>query len=146
MIKAPERMSTVIRMIQDNSGKVLENSLDASALRQTVIANNIANVDTPGYKRELVDFESRLKAAINMSGKLSLSRTDRAHLGFADRMTEIRGKTYLEPTGSLRMDDNNVDIDQEIAMFVENTLKYSTLTRALSDKFSKIDAAIKGRG
>jgi len=137
----------LIRMVQDTATNILEKSLDASSLRQQAIANNIANVDTPGYKRELVDFEERLQEALFRGKRLKLNKTDSAHLGKGIENPErIEAEIYKDQTRSIRVDDNNVDVDMEIALFAENTLKFSTMTRAINDKFAKIDSAIKGRG
>ena len=115
----------------------LEKSLDATWLRNDVISQNIANADTPGYKRKEVQFEeflsSELKNSRITSGKSRIS-------GSGDiRITEDH-KNY-----SYRLDGNNVDIEQEMAQMAMNTLRYNTLIQRMSGQFSKIRTIISGR-
>ncbi|HWQ62626.1 MAG TPA: flagellar basal body rod protein FlgB, partial [Negativicutes bacterium] len=101
---------------------VLEQALGAAALRHKVIANNIANVNTPGFKKSDVVFEDKLAAA--MTGKpLPMARTHAGHLPGrqGDAFTPA---VVTDTTTSLRTDGNNVDIDAEMANVAKNTLYY----------------------
>lgn len=111
---------------------VLDKAADASWARSTVLTNNIANVDTPNYKRKDVQFESYLMSAL--AGGESLD--DR--VGEVDLAT-LNSTTYTDRANtSYRMDGNNVDIDSEEAEFAKNQLKYYTISDSLSQEFGRI--------
>lgn len=95
---------------------VLEKASDASWTRNSVISNNIANVDTPGYKRKDVQFEQYLQSAV--SGGCSLDD----NVAEAD-LESLTGTTYTDyATASYRIDGNNVDIDTENAELAKTRL------------------------
>ena len=97
---------------------VLEKASDASWARNSVISNNIANVDTPGYKRKDIEFEQYLQGAV--SGGSSLD-DDIAEVD----LDSLTGTTYTDyATASYRIDGNNVDIDTENVELAKNQIKY----------------------
>lgn len=130
------------RMINSNAFdyiNVLDKAADASWLRNDAIANNIANVDTPGYKREDVTFESELSKALKYSGydtmdeKVKNLRTD-----------QLEARTYKDYSGySYRLDGNNVDIDTENTMLAKNQLMYEGLLNSISQEFANLQTAMK---
>ena len=96
---------------------VLDKAADASWMRQEAISNNIANVNTPGYKRQDVAFEDSLQEA------------------------DLRIRSYTDSSGfSYRLDGNNVDIDTENAALARNQLKYNALVDSINHEFSMIKA------
>ena len=117
---------------------VLDTAADASWTRNDVIANNIANVDTPGYKRQDIDFESELKRALGNSKYESMDSKvaglDNSSLS-ADVYTDSANYSY-------RMDGNNVDIDTENVTLAKNQIRYNGLMSALGQEFSNITTAI----
>ncbi len=117
---------------------VLDKAADASWTRNDVIANNIANVDTPGYKRQDIDFESELKRALGNSKYESMDSKvaglDNSSLS-ADVYTDSANYSY-------RMDGNNVDIDTENVTLAKNQIRYNGLMSALGQEFSNITTAI----
>ena len=128
--------------IFDNAS-VLQKGLDASWLKNKVISNNIANVDTPGFKASSVSFESAFKAALK-SGELTAKKTRSKHIDFSGQdlsalVTRDTGTTY-------RMDGNNVNIDAQNAELAKNTIYYNTLVQQLSSEFRKLNMAIKEGG
>lgn len=115
---------------------VLEKAADASWTRNTVISNNIANVDTPNYKRQDVSFESYLKTAINSNQVL-----DQA-VNTMDVST-ITPSVYTDhETLSYRLDGNNVDIDVEQANLAENQIKYYTLLDSINQEFERLKSVL----
>lgn len=120
---------------------VLEKALSASSLRQKVISNNIANVNTPDYKKSEVSFEDMLQSA--MSGeKLPMVQTNSKHLssqpiGIPNPKLNVIGNT------SLRKDGNNVDIDVEMANLAKNSIYYNAVVHQLSSYYLGIKSAIK---
>ena len=115
----------------------LEKSLDASWLRNNVISQNIANVDTPGYKRKEVQFGEYL----NSEMKHSRISNGKSHLqGSGDIKMIEENSSY-----SYRLDGNNVDIEREMAKMAANSLKYNTLIQRINGKFNKLRTVIRGR-
>lgn len=115
---------------------VLDKAADASWMRQEAISNNIANVNTPGYKRQDVAFEDSLREAISNSRYRSTDEKV-ANLSKAD----LRIRSYTDSSGfSYRLDGNNVDIDTENAALARNQLKYNALVDSINHEFSMIKA------
>lgn len=119
--------------------RLLDKAADASWLRNEAIGNNIANVDTPGYKRQEVAFESVLKKALGNNRYESMdSKVARA------KTKNLSFKTFTDYSGySYRLDGNNVDIENEEVMLAENQLKYQGLLTGISEEFNNLQIAMK---
>lgn len=116
---------------------VLDRAADASWTRNDVLSNNIANADTPGYKRKDVQFETYLSNAV--AGTDSLDE----RIANLD-LNELNATTYTEQAGlSYRMDENNVDITTENVELAKNQLKYYTLMNSINQEFSRLKSALK---
>ena len=116
---------------------VLEKACDASWTRNSVLANNIANVDTPNYKRKDVQSEEYLLSEIGYTDSLDDEVAD----GDLDMLTAT---TYTEYTDvSYRIDGNNVDIDTESSELAKNQIKYYTMLDSVSQEFNRIKSVIK---
>ena len=116
---------------------ILDRTLDASWKRQTAIANNIANVDTPGYKRQDVTFSNILTEEIE---DINYKTRDQA-IRHAD-MDDLESEIYTDAENfSYRIDKNNVDIDSENVELASEQLKYQTMTTATSSEFSRFRTA-----
>ncbi len=105
-----------------NYVNVLDKAADGAWMRNQAIAHNIANVDTPGYKRQDVSFEAELKHALKASKYVSLDeKVD--HLN-QNGLSRINPRTYSDYSGySYRLDRNSVDIDTENVELASNQLK-----------------------
>jgi flagellar basal-body rod protein FlgB len=126
-----------------SSVPVLTKSLDASMLRQRAIANNIANVNTPGYQRVEVTFEDELRRALDKT-KIRGLRTDNNHLELGKRnISSLQPKVEKPNDPTLPSGVNNVDIDAEMAKLAENQILYNFSAKFLSGKFKKLNAAIQ---
>ena len=119
---------------------VLDKAADASYLRNDAISENIANVDTPGYKRIDVDFQSVLATEIGKSKYISLDKkikdVNLKHL-------EVSAKT--DPAAapySYRLDGNNVDIDTENVELAANQITYQALIGSMGQEINRIKTAI----
>ena len=119
---------------------VLDKAADASYLRETLIANNIANVDTPTYKRKDLDFQSVLEH------ELQVGSTKYPNLDTLVKNMDTSGLTaevYKDYENySYRIDKNNVDIDTENVELASEQLRYQQLTTAVSQEFSHLKTAI----
>ena len=118
---------------------VLDKAADASWLRNELISNNIANQDTPGYKRTDVDFESQLSQALKNQKYTSID----AKVKNVD-LKKLNGRIYTDYGDfSYRMDENNVDPEQEQVKLAANQLKYQGLIQAMTKEFSNIKSVLK---
>ncbi len=123
----------------------LQGALEAANTRQQVISNNIANNDTPYFKRSDVSFESLLQQEMNgdmpvLKGK----KTDSRHFNI--------GPILSVPTAAISQDDstimnnnlNNVDIDQEMSLLADNQLRYNSYISLMNEKIEMMRTAAKG--
>ncbi len=118
---------------------VLDKAADASWTRETLIANNIANADTPGYKRQDIDFQSLLMDEMGRYKYTSLDQKvknmDLSNLN-ANVYTDHRGYSY-------RLDKNNVDPDTEQVELASEQIKYQALTTSITSEFQRLQSVIK---
>jgi flagellar basal-body rod protein FlgB len=114
--------------------------------RTSLLANNIANADTPGYKAQDLDFRSVLSATGGGSTKLSLAATQsgQANPTAADPASSALPLKYRVPLGP-SLDGNTVDVPLEQAAFAENTVRYQSALTFLQDKFRTLMTAITGQ-
>jgi flagellar basal-body rod protein FlgB len=114
---------------------LLERSLDIGRLRHGVIASNVANLDTPGYRPKEIDFDKALKDSLERK-PVDLTRTHPLHFG----AKAGRYETSYEEAG------DRVDIDQEMSKLSENNLRYQTDIEMLLRKFSMLKYGITEGG
>lgn len=107
-------------------------ALDGLSLREQAISRNIANIDTPGYQAQTVNFQEALSRLVDNNVLLPLTTTNKAHLTTAN--SETRLTTTLRPGGTERADQNNVDIDVEMADMSEVGIQYQAISQAISKK------------
>lgn len=112
--------------------------MNGSSMRHEVLINNIANANTPNFKRNDVSFQSALEGAINP--QLPLKTTKSKHINIATSTTEPL--IIQDQETSLRSDGNNVDIDIELASMAENNLYFNSLVNFLSSQLSLLRQAI----
>jgi flagellar basal-body rod protein FlgB len=120
---------------------LLKKGLDAAALRHRVISNNIANINTPGFKRSSVVFGKELAKA--SKSRFVAKRFHPKHIPFG-RKDEFYPKIVVEENTVYRNDKNNVDLNQEMADLAKNTLYYNALATRISSKFRSILSVIQG--
>jgi flagellar basal-body rod protein FlgB len=122
--------------------------MDASLLRQNVIANNIANVNTPNFKRGQVNFESRLAHALASERREPRFRealTDEAHIPFHETLDyrDVRPRRVTDFATTAKNNGNNVDIDVEAMDQLNNQLAYQMMTRSVADAFQRINLVLR---
>ncbi len=119
-----------------NYVNILNKALDASWARQTVLANNISNQTTPGFKRKDVSFEGYLESALQGIGSID-EKIDKLDLN------KINYTTYTDLSNySYRLDGNNVDSAVEQANLASNQIRYQLLTAAMNSEFNRIKMAM----
>ena len=127
----------------------VQTALRGLSMRQQAISNNIANVDTPGFKGTDVAFETELKRAMSgaVTGKgngLAMATTDAGHLSGRSGAASfaVTPQEVAAPGSQLRNDGNNVDVDREMARLAETSLSYNALVEAMNLKLSMLRSAI----
>jgi flagellar basal-body rod protein FlgB len=124
---------------------VVTRSMDASMLRNRVIANNIANVNTPGYKRVEVSFEEELRHALDRT-RLNGAKTASNHMDFGRKnLSEVHAEAHHPYDPTLPSGVNNVDIDMEMAKLAETQISYNYAVKFGQGIFKKMNAAIQGK-
>ena len=120
---------------------ILDKAADASWMRENEITNNIANIDTPGYKRQDVDFESVLQKAL---GKTKYSSLDKKVRELNQDLGKLTTTSYTDAANySYRLDRNNVDENTENAELASESLRYQLLTTAITNNFSRMQTVLK---
>ena len=121
----------------------IEKLLNLSATRHKLIASNVANVTTPGYKSKSIDFDTELKKALEPE-KSPLTVTNERHIPLSSSrhsLPEIKEADYTENGTGI----NSVDIDSEMADLAQNQLVFELGAKLITDKFTGLKSAIRGR-
>ena|SRR5438046_3065098 len=113
-------------MLNDVTMDIVYKAMQGLSARQTATADNIANVETPGFKAGTVDFESSLRSAIQD--------------GDATEASFTAGKS-AQPNGP---NDNNVSLDEETVTAINTNLRYQTMVEAMNAKFRLLRTAMEG--
>lgn len=133
------------RTLFDRTVGILSRTLDYRVRNQRVIASNIANIDTPGFRPKKLKFDEELRRAVE-DKQVHLRTTDRKHLpGFQDSGLEGDGSFVLETEPESIAGDHSLDIDREMAKMAKNNLLYEATVKMLSKKFDLLREAIEGR-
>ncbi|NLP03467.1 MAG: flagellar basal body rod protein FlgB [Fibrobacter sp.] len=132
-------------MLSRTNLPLTQKMMDTAMLRGRVIANNIANVNTPGYRRVEVAFEEELRSALDRT-KLKGTRTDEKHLAMGRKdLSGVNAEAYHPYDPTLPSGVNNVDIDMEMAKLAETQITYNYAVRFGQGVFKKLNAAIQGK-
>ncbi len=128
-----------------NQVDMLERGLDTAWLRQETIAQNIANANTPGYKSKRVDFEGAFLSALDDRSDFASHRTREGHLDFGDDRSplEVRPAVAENDHYTMRMDGNNVDVDQENVELAKNTIRYDVLSTKVNAELARLKMTIR---
>lgn len=122
---------------------VLDKAADGAWARNNAIANNIANVDTPKYKRQDVSFQAELVHALKASKYETLDQKVR-NINDRGGLSKIEPRTYTDYPGfSYRLDKNNVDIDNENVELASNQLVYQGIVQSVNAEFTNLKTVIK---
>jgi flagellar basal-body rod protein FlgB len=126
---------------------VLKKTLDAQATRQRAHAQNIANAETPGYRRVAVDFESELQSVLGENNVGAMKRTDSRHMntGGSGTLEDLAPKIRVEQPDSESSGVNSVDMDQEMSEMAETQIRYLTALELLKRRYTSLKSAIKGQ-
>lgn len=124
--------------------KVLEGGLDGTSLRQRVLADNIANNDTPDFKRSDLKFDKYLQEALEETKTITVGN-EPGHIPIT--MTGLSSDNFVEKdtNTTYRNDGNNVDIDVEMTRMVENQLQFNALSSMITQHIALLKQAISGQ-
>lgn len=125
---------------------VHQDALKLYAQRTSVLANNIANADTPNYKAQDIDFRAVLAGTAGAGGNtLALSTTNGSHVAgttaASGTAAQLKYRVPLAPS----LDGNTVEVQMEQAAFAENSVRYQAALSFLSSKFRDLMTAITGQ-
>ncbi|WP_447973795.1 flagellar basal body rod protein FlgB [Nitrospira sp. Kam-Ns4a] len=128
----------------DRTMTMLERVLDIRAARHQVIASNIANEETPGYRAKELPFREMLMAVLHGTPASQLRITHPRHLGGHPSLTSLTAAHLVTaPEGSAGLDANTVSLDRELANLTENTMQYQAAATILAMRFQQVLAAIR---
>ncbi len=126
---------------------IITREMDVAVMRRNVIANNIANADTPNFKRSVVNFESQLKRALDSEKIVPFPQviTDPRHIPF-DRPIDYRGvapRRVLDYLSESKNNGNNVDMEEEGMDSLTNQLLYTTLAQTISSEIQRVNIVLR---
>ena len=110
---------------------LLQAGMKAEGARQKAIASNIANIETPGYRRLDIKFEELLTEALESSGRTTIS--------------DIEPEIFQPQNTPVKSNGNDVNLEAEVGNLVKNSLRYTAYVRLMNKKFAQIEAAISLR-
>ncbi len=117
--------------IKPSQFEVLSKLVDVSTVRHRVIANNIANVNTPGFKRMELHFEETLATQMKREGRINAS--------------VVSAEVRADKKSPARVDGNNVDIDGEMGAMQKNSMLHNTYLQIINNRVAQMRQAITGR-
>jgi len=106
----------------------IDAGIRAESFRQKAIANNVANMETPGYRRIDVKFEELLAKALDSSGSVDLSK--------------IKALIYQPKETPVKSNGNDVNLEAEVGEMVKNTLRHKAYVRLLNKKYKQMELAM----
>ena len=107
---------------------LIEAGIRAEGFRQKAIANNVANLETPGYRRIDVKFEELLAKSLDSSGAVDIS--------------ELEPQIYQPKQTTVKSNGNDVTLENEVGAMIKNSLRYQTYIRLLNKRYRQIELAI----
>jgi flagellar basal-body rod protein FlgB len=127
---------------------LLQKSMNVAVLRQNTIANNIANADTPNFKRSDINFESSLKAAFDAASRkpaLELATSEPGHISNVPTVNwkDVQPRRVLDYTSTTQANGNNVDAEHEAQLMLQNQMMYELLANSVSFQFNQVNMALQ---
>jgi flagellar basal-body rod protein FlgB len=119
-------------LFADTATRAAKAALEGLSLRQQAISRNLANIDTPGYQAQTINFEETLQHLLNNGGSLPLRTTDDSHQLSSEQ--GMRFSLSARPGGTFRADQNIVDLDVEMTEMSETGIQYQAVSQAISQK------------
>lgn len=114
--------------IFDVTQSVLQEAMSGAALREQVLANNVANANTPGFSRSDLDFQSAIQQALDTGTPVD----------------QVQFQPQVDGSPALTLDGNNVSVDAEMSKLSENTITYQALAGIAHARLAMIENVVKG--
>jgi len=124
-------MGDMLNILNDNTGDLVSNMMRLSNMRQKVVAQNIANANTPDYTRRAVKFSEELADVVKNQNSTS-------------ELPSLDVEMYKDTTNEARMDGNNVVLPEELNQLMQNSLQHRLLSRIRSTRGEILKLAAKG--
>ncbi len=126
---------------------LMRRGMDVAVLRRNVIANNLANAETPNFKRTVVNFESELSRALASERSRPPTQfvSDPRHIPFyqpRDYRT-VRPRMVLDYLTTAKNNGNNVDVEEEGMLAQQNQLLYQTLATAIAGQYNLVNLVLR---
>jgi flagellar basal-body rod protein FlgB len=135
------------RLTGTSTFNLLGKGLEVSTLRHKIIANNIANVNTPKFKRQIVSFEDEMAKVFDGKVDIVGKREDNRHIPIGNtNYMDVNPVTIRDRIHVMRNDKNNVDIDVEMSDLAKNTMKYQIMSTRISSMFTQLNDVITRGG
>jgi flagellar basal-body rod protein FlgB len=126
----------------DHTFQVLEKALNGSTVRQNAIAHNISNINTPGFRQFLVNFEDQLASSDSPYGLLPLKLTKANHIGNEANTSAFEVERDTSP--ALRADGNNVNLEEQMTAMVKNDVYFNAALNQINTKIAMKKYVISG--
>lgn len=134
-----------MNIFQQTNIDLLSQGMSISSVKNNVIAENIANVDTPGFRAKKLVFDEAMSGYLSGGKNMPLKVTDGKHIQAEDSSHNISSFARLQNNPSLRNDGNDVNLDFEMSEMSSNSIMYSMYSQITSMEFMKLKSAIAGR-
>jgi len=133
-------------LLNSSSFRLMEAGLRAANIRQNVISNNIANEETPYFKRSDVSFESLLQQEMNEAmPRLRGKVTDPRHFVIGPTRSIPEPVVTMDQSTAMNNNKNNVDVDSEMANLAANQLQYNSYIQQINEQIKMMRVAVEGR-
>jgi len=129
--------------IFDRTIGLLERAMDLRGARQRVIASNIANEETPGYRAKELQFKDALSQASKGTTMVQVRGTHPGHIVIGGGNAQARGRVTEVPAADLPLDANSVSLDTEMAKLSDNAMHYNTVAAVTSMRLRQLLSAIR---
>ncbi len=129
---------------------MLEKAMDTAIVRRKVIADNIANVDVPHFKRSHVTFEAQLRRALDSEKHVRMNEvpakmTHSKHMPFFKSLDyrKVGIRSHIDYLSTMRNDGNNVDVEHEMSLALKNQLRYQALSQKINSNFRTMNIVMR---
>lgn len=120
-------------------GKVMDLRLQ----RQNIVASNLANINTQGYKAKRIEFEEELQNSLQLDRSKQMARTNSKHMPSSFDVNGFKGELRKDFDPRVVQGEDRVDMDKEMSIMAKNSLAYKTLTQLMQKSFSGIEEIIR---
>lgn len=129
-------------LFSDQTPLALKKGMDFQSARNLLIATNISNMETPGYKAKDINFEEQLRGVMKTKGQLQMRKTNSKHFGPSNEALKALEPLPFELTDPAKSNGNNVNIDKEMAKLAENQILYTAFIQLAMKRGSTVRSAV----